>query len=195
MSGPKPVQKPHPRIVCATGSEAGFRFVAEQCDEAFLGSSMAVDKNTVGDKTAAKTNASQKAKEMARELGRTIKTQTLVIVVPAESDEEGREILEHYRQGADYEAITNLWDPGYPGDKVARGKELAGGPGDYPARIFYYAPAFAGSPKTTADLLEELAVDGDFDGLLLSFPDYMEGLSYMQKKIMPILRSRHLLPS
>lgn len=194
MSGPKPVQKPHPRIVCATGSEAGFRFVAEQCDEAFLGSSMAVDKNTVGDKTAAKNNASQKAKEMARELGRTIKTQTLVIVVPSESDEQGKEIIEHYRQGADYEAITNLWDPGCAGDKLARGKELVGGPGGYPSRLFYYAPAFAGSPKTTADLLEELAVDGDFDGLLLSFPDYMEGLSYMYKKIMPILRRRHLLP-
>jgi pyrimidine oxygenase len=181
MSGPKPVQEPHPPIVCATNSDTGFQFVVDECDEAFLG-------GATPDRIKA---ASKRAKAMAREQGKTVKTQTLLIFIPADTDEQGAQIVEHYRAGADYEAICNLWDAGYIGDKLERGRELVSGP-EFPKCLFYRAYTLAGSPQAIADLIEDLAVDGDFDGLLLSFPDYIRDLKMFGEKIIPILEARGL---
>ena len=54
-SEPKPVQRPYPKIVCATSSDRGYEFVAQECDYAFLSAN-----------TAAQFNASSlKAKSIA----------------------------------------------------------------------------------------------------------------------------------
>jgi pyrimidine oxygenase len=115
-------------------------------------------------------------------------------VVQAETDDQALETVEHYRKGADYEAIANLYDPQYPGDKLMRGKELVTGPG-FPSCLFYRAYTIAGSAKTIADLIEYLTVDGDFDGLLLSFPDYLEGLTKFGEEVNPHLEKRGLRPT
>src|SRR5579871_5316187 len=62
-SNPRPVQQPWPAILYATSSEGGFRFVAEQCDEAFIQCN------------EQKNVTSKRLKAMAGELGRSIKTQ------------------------------------------------------------------------------------------------------------------------
>jgi pyrimidine oxygenase len=181
MSGPAPVQKPHPPIVCATSSDAGYQFVADECDEAFVG----------GPTWERMTLASKRAKALARDRGRTVKTQTMLILVPGDTDAEAQAKVEHYRAGADYEAICNLWDPEYSGDKRARGRELVGGPG-LPHWLFYRAYTLAGDARTTADFLADLATDGEFDGILLSFPDFIEDLRWFGEAVIPILAERGL---
>jgi pyrimidine oxygenase len=181
MSGPKPVQQPRPLIVCATNSDSGFQFVVNECDEAFMGGA-SPDRVKAG---------SKRLKEMGRAAGRTIKTQTHFVCIPADTDEQALEIVEHYREGADYEAICNLWDPGYTGDKRARGKELVSAPG-FPRALFYRARVVAGSATTIADAIQDLVGNGDLDGVLLSFPDYIRDLGRFGQEVIPILEERGL---
>jgi len=41
-------------------------------------------------------------------------------------------------------------------------------------------------------MIEELAVDGDLDGFLFIFPDFVEGLAKFDAQVMPLLRQRGL---
>ena len=41
-------------------------------------------------------------------------------------------------------------------------------------------------------MIEELAVDGDLDGFLFIFPDFVEGLTSFDHQVMPLLRKRGL---
>ncbi len=100
-SNPTPVQKPWPTIVYATSSEGGYRFVAEQCDEAFIRCN---DERNV---------TSLKLKEMGRERGKVIKTQAHVTLIQGENNADAQRIVDEYREGADLEAIANVYDRGY----------------------------------------------------------------------------------
>ena len=43
-----------------------------------------------------------------------------------------------------------------------------------------------------ASMIEELAIDGDLDGFLFIFPDFVEGLAKFDAQVMPLLRKRGL---
>jgi len=182
VSDPKPVQKPYPPIVCATSSERGYEFVAKECEEAFLG----------GGSVEQMGAASRKMKLMAREHGRSVKTQTLLIVIQGDTDEEARRLVEDYREGADYEAIANVYDPRSRGP-ASRDPEVLPSRFADPRFLYYRTFAFAGGPERIADLIEDLAVNGQLDGLLLVFPDFIEGLNKFHRDVMPILWARRLL--
>jgi len=178
-STPRPLQRPWPAIVYATSSEGGYRFVADHCDEAFI----RCDEQ--------KNVTSQKLKELARERGRTVKTQAHAVLVQGSTDEEAWEMVEHFRGGADYEAITNVYEgSGYQGDRRARGVELLNT--RFPRTLFYHAFPLIGGPQHIADFIEDMAVNGDFDGMLFSFPDYIEGLTKFNEHVAPLLKERGL---
>ena len=43
-----------------------------------------------------------------------------------------------------------------------------------------------------ADFIEDMAVNGDFDGMLFSFPDFIEGLERFDDLVLPLLEKRGL---
>ena len=178
-SNPRPVQQPWPTIVYATSSEAGFQFVAEQCDEAFIlcGSD--------------ERNANSKhLKQMAAERGRSIKTQGDVALILGETYADAQRIVEHIREGADLEAIANVYDRGYQGDLRARGRELLDE--RFPQTLVYRTFPLIGGPERVANFIEDMVVNGDFDGILCSFPDFIDGLERFDDLVMPLLRQRRL---
>ncbi len=178
-SNPRPIQQPWPPIVYATSSEGGFRFVAEQCDEAFIlcGSD--------------ERNANSKVlKQMAADRGRSIKTQGDVALILGETDADAQRIAEHIREGADTEAITNVYDRGYQGDRRARGRELLAE--GFPQTLVYRTFPLIGGPERVADFIEDMVVNGEFDGILCSFPDFIDGLERFNDLVMPLLRKRGL---
>jgi pyrimidine oxygenase len=177
-SNPRPVQQPNPTIVYATNSEGGFKFVAEQCDEAFIQC------------TPGKNENSKRLKELAGERGRTVKTQAHATLILGESDADADRIVQHIREGADYEAIANVYDRNYAGDKTVRGKELV--EKNYPRTLIYHAFPLIGGPERVADFVEDMAVNGDFDGMLYSFPDFIDGLERFDDLVMPLLKKRGL---
>lgn len=181
-SKPRPVQQPHPTIVYATASEGGFRFVAEHCDEALI------NFNTE------RNERSRMLKEMARQCGRSVKTQSNACLIQGSSDEEAQRAVEHLRAGADLEAIANVFDRDSKGDRSAedrraKGQEILNE--RYPRPLFY-GSYLIGGPERIADAIEDMAVNGDMDGLLLNFPDFIEGLTKFNEDVIPLLRQRGL---
>jgi pyrimidine oxygenase len=178
-SDPKPVQRPYPKIVCATASERGYQFVAEECDYAFLTANTAAQFN----------EGSKKAKEIAARYGREVKTQAHLIVVLGETEEEAQAMFQSYRDGADMEAIANTFHLRIresDAERTARMRERFESPGN----IFYSALWHVGGPERTAEFLADLAINGEVDGIVLIFHDFLAGMRTFHAKVMPLMR-RH----
>lgn len=178
VSSPKPVQQPHPFLVCAGVSQEGFSFTARHCDYSFLGGS-----------TTEETNAqSRRMKATARPLGREVKTAATLAVIQAESDEAAEALFDYYFEGADTEALANIMGA-FGGqareasrDRASRMRES----------ICFAGRPVVGGPETIASTIRDLAVEGDLDNILLIFPDYIEGLRAFQRDVMPLLQEQGL---
>jgi pyrimidine oxygenase len=174
QSWPKPVQKTVP-IVCATSSERGYHFVAEHCTDGFFG----------GASLDVKKARSLRIKEVAGEHGRSVRTHTLIMLIQGESDRDAQRMYDHYQDGADVEAIASVYGK-RSGSDVERFKSKE-------TRLFYGGLPFVGGPESAAAMIEELAVDGQVDGIMFVFPDFIDGLNRFNEGVMPILRRRGLV--
>jgi pyrimidine oxygenase len=184
QSWPKPIQK-QPPFVCATSSENGFEFVAQQCSAALFG----------GLTLPEQIKMSRRAKEVAAQHHRPdVRTHTLINLIQGDSDKDAERIMMHYESGADTVAIDNIYR------LRSRGKGANDLRQDYyrnraqqrDSRLFYAGVPFVGGPESVADMIEELAVDGDLDGFLFIFPDFIDGLTRFSEQVMPLLQLRGL---
>jgi len=179
-SWPKPIQNPVP-IVCATSSERGFRFIAEHCTDGFFGGSSLESDRTQG----------VRMKEVAASHGRSVRTHGHIIVIQGDTDADAQRMLDYYAEGADLEAIESIYR------KRSEGKRLEGGVLKRKARyeskdmrLFYGGIPFVGGPERIADMIEERTSGGEVDGVMLIFPDFIDGLTRFGEAVMPILRKR-----
>ncbi len=178
-SSPKPVQKPHPFIICAGKSDEGFNFTAREGNYSFISGRSIEDVK----------NFSRRMKEAAKPLGRKIKTATTLLPIIAETEEAAQAELAVYREGADIEAISNI--SSYfsnvqrtnARDRVEKMKN----------DISYTGRIVAGPPSKVADAIEDLVVDGQLDSIQVLFPDYIKGLTLFGDQVMPLLRARGLI--
>jgi len=177
-SWPKPRQTPLP-VVCATASETGFHFVGEHCDYAFLGA------NTV----ERVKELSLSAKAIGKEHGHEIKTQVLVIAVLGNTEAEAQQMFNHYWDGADAEAISNVYRLRVR-DKVLDRATVMRERYESSGRLFYGGFPFVGGPESAAAFIEDLVTNGHVDGLVFSFQDYFDGLNTFHDRVLPLLRLR-----
>ena len=184
QSWPKPIQK-EPPIVAATSSEQGFDFVAKNGNAVLFG----------GLTLPEQIKMSKRAKEVAAQHNRTdVRTHTLVNLIQGDSDKDAERIMMHYEAGADTVAIENIYR------LRSRGKTSKDGRQNYyrdraegrDTRLFYAGVPFVGGPESVADMIEELAVDGDLDGFLFIFPDFIDGITRFSEQVMPLLHLRGL---
>jgi pyrimidine oxygenase len=174
-----------PEVVVATGSEWGYDFVGKTCNEAFIG----------GRKPQQVKDLSPRIKNAAMEnYGRKVKTSIFVNLILAPTDAEADAILLDYWAGADLEAINNVQGLRKMGDGVMTPAQLQAkfDSGDI-SSLFYAGYPFVGGPQKVVDFMEDLAVNGQLDGLLFTFPDFVKGLKYFDKLVMPLLRERNLI--
>jgi pyrimidine oxygenase len=182
QSWPHPVQN-LPPIVCATTSERGWEFVAQHCTAALFGGKSPEDQK----------NTSRRIKQVAARYGRSdVRTHTLINLIQGDSDADAERILKHYQDGADHEAIENVYRLRARGQSEARISQMRGRYESNLNRLFYAGIPFVGGPERVAEMIEELAVDGDLDGFLFIFPDFVEGLMKFDAQVMPLLRRRGL---
>jgi pyrimidine oxygenase len=182
QSWPHPVQN-LPPIVCATTSERGWQFVAQHCTAALFGGKDPEDQKKI----------SRRIKEVAAEHGRSdVRTHTLINLVQGDSDADAQRILRHYQDGADHEAIENIYRLRVREKDAMRADQLRGRFESNLNRLFYAGIPFVGGPERVASMIEELAIDGDLDGFLFIFPDFVEGLAKFDTQVMPLLRQRGL---
>ena len=171
VSDPKPLSRPRPDLICAGMSDRGFRFAVRESDACFVG----------GRSPEERRDASRRARAMARTFGKPIKTYAMCTLIYAETDAKAEALVERYRDGADMGAIINMlrsW--GLTPERLATVAASQG-----PFMTF----TGVGSPATCAEQVEEFLTTCEMDGLMLIFPDYVEGLKMFGSEIMPRLNA------
>ncbi len=152
-------------------SDRGFQFSVREADACFIG----------GRTPDERRDASRRAKTLAATLGKSIKTYAMCTVVHGDTDAEAAAMVERYKDGADMGAILAMlasW--GVPADKLDTVAKQQGA---------FMTHTVVGSPSTCAEQIEAFVDDCQLDGLMLIFPDYVEGLTMFGADILPGLRA------
>ena len=163
-------------IVCAGASGRGLDFTAKYGDYSFL-----MPAN--GAEGVRKANGD--LLEAGRRHGRDVQSYILQMVILADTDEEAQAKIEHYKEGADMEALEN-----------ALGDALADAEGTTAQRIgmlresvFFGLNLIAGSPETVARQLQEIAEVEGTAGVMLTFDEPMNGLQRFVQDVKPRLEA------
>jgi pyrimidine oxygenase len=159
-------------IVCAGQSERGMRFTAE------LG-----DKNFVVGEGAELETISRRVKDLGCSLGRNVGTYALFTVVAAETDSIAKAVADGYRAGGDLEALANFMGAASDDPSEGMAAKLQG-------QAFMGVPTVIGSYKTAAEYFARVAAETTVDGVLLTFPDFVQGVATFGERVLPHLRQR-----
>lgn len=174
QSDPKPAQRPF--LVCAGTSPKGMKFTIDQMDAIFLGGK---DLEDLG-------NKSRQAKAMAAEAGRTIKTYSMINLVLGATDAEAEAKAARYREGFDEGAFKGMLRAyGFLDAEIGKENDFT-----RKARSGFITEYLVGTAATVEQHLEKMLADCELDGLMLLFPDYLEGIPVFASEIMPKLRAR-----
>jgi len=172
-SNPKPLQQPRPELICAGMSDRGFNFAVREADACFIGGRNAEERR----------DYSRRAKAIAAQCGKQIKTYAMCTIVHAETDAKAEALAEKYRQGVDMGAVIEMlrsW--GVPPERLTDVARRQGA---------FMTQTVVGSPATCADRVAAFIAEAELDGLMLIFPDYVEGLKMFGADILPRYRLAH----
>ena len=178
-SGPHPIQKPHPFLICSGTSDEGFRFAAEEGNYSFVG----------GVTPEHTKQLSRRMKEIAAECGREIKAATTLLPVLDETLAGAERQWQYIQDGADTEALANLTSY-FVNDSRPSSK---GRVEKMERSVCYTGRIVLGTPAMLADLIEELVVDAGVDSIQFLWPDYIKGLKQFHAEVMPLLQRRALV--
>jgi pyrimidine oxygenase len=170
------------KIICAGQSAAGMDFTATYADYNFC-----FGKGVNTPKAFAPT---VERLELAKaETGRDVSSYVLFMIIAAETDEEARATWEHYKAGADQEAIAWLGVQGAADTKSGSDtnvRQMA----DPTSAVNINMGTLVGSYAEVARMLDEVATVPGTEGVLLVFDDFLEGLDAYGTRIQPLMRSR-----
>lgn len=170
QSKPKPLARPRPELICAGMSDRGFQFSVREADACFIG----------GRSREEHREASRRAKRMAADLGRSVRTYAMCTVIHGSTDAAAQALVARYAEGADIGAILAMlasW--GVPADRLQATARQQGA---------FMTQTVVGSPASCREQIEAFVTACELDGLMLIFPDYVEGLSMFGAEILPGLR-------
>ncbi len=182
---PKPVQFPYPPIMNAGSSERGRHFACKYCDLVFT--------NLRSHDVAVNTAHVEGYRRLAREeYGRDVPVWTNANIVQAETEKEARAFYDYYvHQKGDWVAARNVIDTmgaeinkrDYPeARRKAMAEMMLSGWGGFP---------LIGTKEQVVEGLSTLSKIG-FDGVLLSWPRYIEGMREFRDVTYPLLKQTGL---
>src|SRR5579883_2844702 len=159
-------------IVCAGQSDRGIQFTAELGNYNFVLGELA----TVSD-------INLRLKQKAHTYNRTVGTYALFTVVAAATDAEAEARVGDLAENADISAIQ-AWGGALATDRdggMAKAMQ---------AEIFMGIPTIIGSYATVAAKLDQLASETTIDGVLFTFPNFVEDITAFGEFVMPLLHCR-----
>lgn len=171
VSNPKPCSTPRPYLICAGQSERGMRFTVQNTDACFIGGKDEVETKKL----------SQMARHIAREYQTEIKVFCMCTLIIADTDEEAEALAEHYRAGLDVSAVEGMMRSF--GIDIESAKSMF----ERASNAFMTHTAI-GSAQTCKNQLESLIRDCELDGVMLIFPDYVDGLTRFGRDIFAELK-------
>jgi dimethylsulfone monooxygenase len=175
---PQPVQKPHPVVMNAGGSEAGRHFGASECDVVFA---------LTGDHSPEALKAQVDAfRELARdEYGREISVWCNAYIVQGDTEQDAKDYFQSYvYDHGDWDAVENLVttfginSQSLPPEVARSMKEhFIAGWGGIPV---------IGTAEQIVEGLQALTKVG-FDGVLLSWARYIDDMHRFEQEVHPML--------
>lgn len=172
VSDPKPFSLPRPYLFCAGQSKRGLHFSVRHTDACFIG----------GKDKAETRKISLSAKHIASEYNKPTKTFCMCTVICAETDHSAETLAQFYRQGLDLEAVRNMihsFGIGIDGKSNAMVER---------SQNAFMTHTAIGKPDTCYKKLSDLLRTCELDGVMLIFPDYIEGLNIFGEQILPKLK-------
>jgi pyrimidine oxygenase len=170
-------------VVCAAQSTRGAQFAAEYGDYNFCGSFGVNSPLSSAPIVAQLVAATEKS-------GRAVGALVQNMVIAEETDEAAMAKWEHYKAGADTEAIA-WWhaqsanDPSQGPFATAQRMKLA-----QASQGICNHGVSVGSYATVAKLLDETATIPGVQGIMLTFDDFAEGIEKFGKHVQPLMKSR-----
>jgi len=170
------------KIICAGQSAAGMAFTATYADYNFC-FGKGVNTPTAFAPTV------ERLEEAKAKTGRDVSSYVLFMIISDETDEAARAKWEHYKAGADQEAIAWLGLQGAADTKSGADtniRQMA----DPTSAVNINMGTLVGSYATVAALLDEVVTVPGTGGVLLVFDDFLKGLDDFGTKIQPLMASR-----
>jgi dimethylsulfone monooxygenase len=178
---PRPLQRPHPVLMNAGGSAEGTHFGTRNCDVVFVQPGLG---ETPLEELQAKIDG---VKKVAREeYGREVKTWINSYVVQEDTEQEAKDFVDYYvNQKGDWVGVDNMIKAMGVGDNQSVPPHVI------EAMKFHFIAGWAGraivgTKEMVVDKLVDLTKIG-VDGVLLTWPRYLEGMRQFQQETYPLL--------
>lgn len=176
------------KIICAGQSGAGMAFTAQYADYNFcLGKGV----NT----PTAFAPVVERLAEARAKTGRHVTAFALFMIIADETDAAAMATWEHYKAGADAEAIAWLGIQGAADTKSGSDtnvRQLA----DPTSAVNLNMGTLVGSYAHVAEMLDAIMTIDGVEGVLLVFDDFLKGLDAFGTRIQPLMQSRrHVVPA
>lgn len=176
------------KVICAGQSDAGMQFSARHADYNFcFGKGVNTPK--------AFAPAAERLIEATKVTQRHVTSYVLFMVIADTTDEAARAKWEHYKAGADEEALAWLTQQSAVDTKSGSDtnvRQMA----DPTSAVNINMGTLVGSYETVARLLDEVAEVPGTEGVLLTFDDFLEGVEAFGTRIQPLMTSRaHVAPA
>jgi alkanesulfonate monooxygenase SsuD/methylene tetrahydromethanopterin reductase-like flavin-dependent oxidoreductase (luciferase family) len=175
---PKPVQKPHPVVMCAGVSPAGRKFAAQHCDVSFT----SLDSH---EPDALRARAAAARDPARKEFGREIQVWANAYIFQGDTEADARRYFEHaIHENGDPEGLDNMLttmginSQSIPIEALPSLRDhFTAGWGGY---------QIIGTKEQVVDQLAFLSRCG-FDGILLSWPRYLDDMARFQAETWPLV--------
>jgi pyrimidine oxygenase len=177
---PQP-QKPV-KVICAGQSDAGMAFSAKHADYNFC-FGKGVNTPTAFAPTATRM------KKAADEVGRDVGSFVLFMIIADETDEAARARWEHYKAGADEDALSWLTTQSQQ-DKTSGSDTNVRQMADPTSAVNINMGTLVGSYANVARMLDEVATVEGTQGVLLTFDDFLQGIEKFGQRIQPLMQCR-----
>ena len=167
-------------IVCAGQSPRGRQFVAESADHQFV---LTGKSNLIG---GVKDIQSRAAK-----YNRNVGIYALYHMIIEDTDEKAKDVAEDIVRKADTGAIRNILasasldtNEGGSSDQLQSALDQSIEEGNM---AFMGIPVIVGSPATIAEQIMSLRDDSGIEGMLFSWPDFVEGVRRFGEEVVPLI--------
>ena len=158
-----------------------MKFTLEQADAIFLG----------GADDAELGRNSRMAKAMAADAGRRIRTYTMITLLIEDTDAQAQAKADLYRSGFDEGALKGMLRAyGFLDAEIGKENSFVSN-----ARSSFMTTHVIGSAETVAERCETLMSACELDGMMLIFPDYVQGMTRFAADILPKLRATAAVPA
>ena len=175
------------KVICAGQSDAGMAFSARYADFNFC-FGKGVNTPTAFAPTAARM------KQAAEQTGRDVGSYVLFMVIADETDDAARAKWEHYKAGADEEALSWLTEQSQKDTRSGTDtnvRQMA----DPTSAVNINMGTLVGSYASVARMLDEVASVPGAEGVLLTFDDFLSGIETFGERIQPLMQCRAHLPA